>query len=241
MLIEDVERLIESYYDRIQISGQTRQNVAGMMHAQFDQLMAADTQELAGLAAGRDRLDNERVKLLQAHYAGAVPIDLLKTEQDRIARRLAFLDAQINADRLMLQLGAGVGAARAGQELDYVRQVSNRLGLELNTTAVSYARFTASAHGTSLEGQGVRQVFDSVSKAAAVMGLNVDETQGVLRALEQMMAKGTVQAEELRGQLGDRLPGALQIAARSLNVTTLSSFASDRSVNTSSKLRVSSA
>lgn len=132
----------------------------------------------------------------------------------------ALVDAQINADRLMLQLGAGVGAARAGQELDYVRQVSNRLGLELNTTAVSYARFTASAHGTSLEGQGVRQVFDSVSKAAAVMGLNVDETQGVLRALEQMMSKGTVQAEELRGQLGDRLPGALQIAARSLNVTT---------------------
>ena len=64
VLIEDVERLIESYYDRIQISGQTRQNVAGMMHAQFDQLMAADTQELARLAADRDRLDNERVKAL---------------------------------------------------------------------------------------------------------------------------------------------------------------------------------
>ena len=59
VLIEDVERLIESYYDRIQISGQTRQNVAGMMHAQFDQLMATDTQELAGLAADRDRLDRE--------------------------------------------------------------------------------------------------------------------------------------------------------------------------------------
>ncbi|MCF8560570.1 hypothetical protein LAV41_11150, partial [Micrococcus luteus] len=72
MLIEDVERLIGGYYETIQIDGQTRQNVAGMLHATFDRLMAADVKELAGLAADRDRLDNERVKLLQAHYADAV-------------------------------------------------------------------------------------------------------------------------------------------------------------------------
>lgn len=132
----------------------------------------------------------------------------------------ALTEAQIRADRLMLQLSAGAGAANAGRELAYVREVSNTLGLELNTTAQSYARLAASARGTSMEGQGARQVFDSVAKAAAVMGLNVEESQGVLRALEQMMSKGTVQAEELRGQLGDRLPGALQIAARALGVTT---------------------
>ena len=97
VLIEDVERLIESYYDRIQISGQTRQNVAGMMHAQFDQLMAADTQELARLAADRDRLDNERVKLLQAHYADAVPLDLLKQEQARIGAELETINNRIAA------------------------------------------------------------------------------------------------------------------------------------------------
>lgn len=34
---------------------------------------------------------------LQAHYAGAVPVDLPKTEQDRIARRLGFLEAQTDA------------------------------------------------------------------------------------------------------------------------------------------------
>ena len=45
----------------------------------------------------RNTLRNEREKLLQAHYAGAIPIDLLKTEQDRIARRLAWLDTQIEA------------------------------------------------------------------------------------------------------------------------------------------------
>ena len=38
-------------------------------------------------------------------------------------------------------------------------------------------------------------------------------------ALAQMASKGTVQAEELRGQLGERLPGAFKIAAAAMGVT----------------------
>ncbi|MFD2674399.1 hypothetical protein [Gulosibacter bifidus] len=39
----------------------------------------------------------ERKKLLQARYAGAIPLDLIGEEQERIARRIAFLEAQIEA------------------------------------------------------------------------------------------------------------------------------------------------
>lgn len=151
---------------------------------------------------------------------GAGAFGLKKATDLAMGFASAMVEAQTNADRLSLQLSAGAGAAYAGKELEYVREVSNRLGLDLNTTASSYARFIAAARGTALEGSGVRQVFDSVAKSASVMGLNVDETQGALRALEQMMSKGVVQAEELRGQLGDRMPGALQIAARAMGVTT---------------------
>lgn len=52
------------------------------------------------------------------------------------------------------------------------------------------------------------------------MGLNTEQSSGVLLALQQMISKGTVQAEELRGQLGERLPGAFQIAAKAMGVTT---------------------
>lgn len=97
MLIKDVERLIEGLYETIQISGDTRQNVAGMMHAQFDRLMASETKELARLTKDRDRLDGERTKLLQAHYAGAVPLDLLKKEQDRISAELEVIQNRLTA------------------------------------------------------------------------------------------------------------------------------------------------
>ena len=43
---------------------------------------------------------------------------------------------------------------------------------------------------------------------------------GVFLALGQMISKGKVQAEELRGQLGERLPGAFDMAAKAMGVTT---------------------
>ena len=52
-----------------------RQDLAGKIHADFDLLMANETKELSRLTSERDRLDDERMKLLKAHYAGAVPID----------------------------------------------------------------------------------------------------------------------------------------------------------------------
>ncbi len=51
----------------------------------------------AAAAAERDRLDDERMKLLQAHYSGAVPIDLLKQEQDRIADQIGDIQHRIEA------------------------------------------------------------------------------------------------------------------------------------------------
>lgn len=65
-----------------------------------------------------------------------------------------------------------------------------------------------------------KDVFESIAKASAVMGLSAEQSGGVLLALQQMISKGTVQAEELRGQLGERLPGAFQIAAKAMGVTT---------------------
>ena len=97
MLIEDVERLIEKYYEMIEVSPGMRQDLAGKIHADFDLLMANETKELSRLTSERDRLDDERMKLLQAHYAGTVPIDLLKQEQDRIADQIGDIQHRIEA------------------------------------------------------------------------------------------------------------------------------------------------
>ena len=133
----------------------------------------------------------------------------------------AISDAGIKAQGLDRAFRAATGSAKAGaQEFAFVRSEANRLGLDLVTSAEAFAKFAASAQGTSLEGQNVRDVFTAVAEASRVMSLSTEQTQGALTALEQIVSKGKVSAEELRGQLGERLPGAFLIAARSIGKTT---------------------
>jgi tape measure domain-containing protein len=74
--------------------------------------------------------------------------------------------------------------------------------------------------GSKLQGQATKDIFDGVQVAASAMGLSSEDAKGTFLALGQMMGKGKVQAEELRGQLGERIPGAMNIAARAMGVTT---------------------
>jgi tape measure domain-containing protein len=131
----------------------------------------------------------------------------------------ALYEASAAAERL--RIGLDFASARgSADEIAYLRKTTDGLGLSFASTAQSYMQFQAAAKGTALEGSKARDVFESVAKASAVMGLSAEQNSGVLLALQQMVSKGTVQAEELRGQLGERLPGAFQIAARSMGVTT---------------------
>lgn len=59
--------------------------------------MASESAELANLATRRDQLEAEHMKLLQAHYASAVSLDLLKKEQDRISAGLEAVTNRIEA------------------------------------------------------------------------------------------------------------------------------------------------
>ena len=97
MLIEQVERLIERFYAKVQIDPETIEAVSGMIHARFDEMMAEGAAELADLASQRTQLEGEQQKLLQAHYAGAIPLDLLKREQDRITASLETIEHRITA------------------------------------------------------------------------------------------------------------------------------------------------
>lgn len=132
-----------------------------------------------------------------------------------------IFDAGLRFDQLNTKLEFATGsAAGAAREYEYLVKFTKDLGLSFTATADAFANFNAAAKGTSIEGEAARQVFEAVARASAAMKLSADDTNGVFLALGQIVSKGTVQAEELRGQLGERLPGAFQIAARALGVTT---------------------
>lgn len=132
-----------------------------------------------------------------------------------------IVDTNIALERITNTLKVVAGSSQAaGVEFAFVREQAKRLGTDLETSATQYAQLAAASKGTALQGDETRRIFTAISEAALVLGLSSDQTSGALNAIQQIMSKGTVQAEELRGQLGERLPGAFQIAARAMGVTT---------------------
>lgn len=148
---------------------------------------------------------------LAGAFAVKAAVDFGK-ELVRVQRRFDAIDATFRS-----VTGSSAAAEAA---FDDAAGMADKLGLDVVSTATSFAQFNAAAKGTALEGDAARDIFESLSLAAAALQLDAHDTRGAMRALEQMISKGNVQAEELRGQLGERLPGAFQLAARAMRVTT---------------------
>ncbi|GLY53597.1 hypothetical protein Lesp01_72530 [Lentzea sp. NBRC 102530] len=79
---------------------------------------AEGAQRIARAMKRKNLLGGERQKLLQAHYAGAIPGDLLASEMRRFTRELAEADVEIEA--------AGVNTVELAAILDAaLRAVTN--------------------------------------------------------------------------------------------------------------------
>lgn len=101
----------------------------------------------------------------------------------------------------------------------FLNEISNNFGLDLLSLTERFLKFKTAADQSNYSLSNTMKIYESVTKAGAVMGLSQHEIEGALLALEQMMSKGKVTTEELRRQLGERLPGAMGIMANALGVT----------------------
>ncbi|MDT5224928.1 MAG: site-specific recombinase [Mycobacterium sp.] len=74
-----------------------RDQIEVMVRDEFREFRRATDTERQQLRTQKTTPTDERVRLLQAHYAGAVPLDLLKTEQERIGRQLSANEGRLTA------------------------------------------------------------------------------------------------------------------------------------------------
>ncbi|EQB8367535.1 tape measure protein, partial [Escherichia coli] len=98
------------------------------------------------------------------------------------------------------------------------RNLADKTGLNISEGLSSYAKFAAGAQG-SMSQEQTQELFGNATAMSRLMGLSNDELNGILKAFEQMASKGKIQAEELRGQLGDRMAGAFKLFAEALGMT----------------------
>lgn len=131
-------------------------------------------------------------------------IDVFNTSMDNIGTKSA-----LNATT----------KGRGQDAFDMTAALSNKYGLNLQANLQGVKTLTGGLMGMNLSLEKQMEIFEGVAVGAAALKLNNEQLTGAMLALGQMASKGTVSAEELRGQLGERIPGAFGIAAKAMGVT----------------------
>lgn len=127
----------------------------------------------------------------------------------------------IAVENLTNTLSATSGSAKqAASDLAFLRSEAQRIGINFIDSSREFVKFNVALDAAGMSAQLGRDAFTAVAEAGRRMGLTNQQQASTFLALEQMISKGTVSAQELRLQLGNALPGALQIAARSMGLTT---------------------
>lgn len=193
---------------------------AGNASAQVNELTATLNRMSAG--AAQSSRDVEKLSTAsKAFSAAASAATTALAGFGAVATSRAILETATSIDRMRgMMLAASGTATQAASNMTFVASEARRMGLNLTDAADAFSRLTAASQGTALEGKAARDIFSAVAQATAALGMSAEDTSGVLNAIGQMMSKGKVQAEELRGQLGDRLPGAYNLAAKAMSMTT---------------------
>ncbi|WP_435030872.1 tape measure protein [Escherichia coli] len=156
-------------------------------------------------------------------------LDVLATSAIKAGTAIYSFQTALEAYRKIMEIGLKKEASQraaqfvlgdegARRATEFVKNLANNTGVDQIETLSSFAKFSAGA-GDMDTGQK-ESLFSNVIGTSRLMGLSTDEINGILKAFEQMASKGKIQAEELRGQLGDRMAGAFQLFARSLGMTT---------------------
>jgi tape measure domain-containing protein len=124
----------------------------------------------------------------------------------------------LNAAKSQQQFNNGLQTATQStgtfaKELLYVDNVQRAFGLNLQTTRTGFTRLFASMAPTGFDSGSIEKLFTGISAATASLQLTPDKAERVIYAFGQMASKGQIMSEELKGQLGDVLPGALSLFA----------------------------
>ena len=176
------------------------------------------TLQLAKLRADLGDTGGALSTLMSGARAAAVPV-LAVGAAFGVAAKASF-DATLKLDSTTAAFESITGSAKAAQEqLSFIRELSDRLGLSFLDTAQSAKTIFASAESTGLGMEKAQKAFQAVATAGTALKLTTDQMNRLNLAVSQVISKGRPMAEEMRQQIGEVLPGAMGLFATSIGVT----------------------
>lgn len=130
--------------------------------------------------------------------------------------QLSNMSQQMQGQRAAMTAVTGSQTA-GGETMGRLRGMANEIGFSWRDVAPQFTKMIASGTSAGM-GQGeVETIFKSVSEYGRVMGLDSEAMKGSFTAIEQMMNKQQIYAEELKTQLGERFPAAISMMAEAVS------------------------
>jgi tape measure domain-containing protein len=105
------------------------------------------------------------------------------------------------------------------ESLKFITKTSNDLAIPQDVILKNFTRLSASVIGAGGNVKDAEKAFKGISAGILGTGGSLANLDAALLATAQVFSKGKVSAEELRGQIGERLPGAFTLFAESIGKT----------------------
>jgi len=132
---------------------------------------------------------------------------------------MAEFTAEIDKQRIALRNVVG-STAEYDRSLQIIENTSRRLSIPQDILTKQFTQLSASVIGAGGNVDAAERAFLGIAAGIRGTGGSLQDLQGALLATSQVFGKGKVSAEELRRQIGDRLPGAFNLFAQAIGTTT---------------------
>ncbi len=126
----------------------------------------------------------------------------------QFARQAAIQASEVKKLQIALK-GVTKDQETFEEGLRIISQTSKDLNVPIAASTKQFTTLSASVLGAGGNIDDARVVFEGVSNAIKATGGDAEDVQSAIRAMSQIFGKGKVSAEELQGQLGERLAGAV--------------------------------
>ena len=151
-----------------------------------------------------------------AAVGGAIGAQVGITRQ-QIAETASYA-AEISKLRQALQL-VTKDSGEYERALAFINKTSRELAIPQEIVTRQFTQLTASVKGAGGNVRDAEKAFTGIASGIRGTGGSLEQLDSALTATSQVFSKGKVSAEELRQQIGERLPGAFSLFAKSMDKT----------------------
>lgn len=111
------------------------------------------------------------------------------------------------------------GSEQGAKNMQFLSELANNAGQSLLGLEQAYRRYAPSAILAGATQDEINKSFKEFAEVGTILHLPEDKLNSLFLALDQMFAKGVVQSEEIKKQLGNVLPGAVEVGAKAMEMT----------------------